>query len=199
MRLSRPLPLQPHHDLSDFSCGDRSIERWLRRHAHANAKNRLNRTCVVIDEDTQRIAGIYVLLFKEIERDSLGPLLPSELADGPPIIPAFFIGQFAVATPYQNQGVAGGLVGDIYRFLLNQAETGIPAPLIYLDASQKQAESFWKHMGFTPCPDLGKNAMIKELNDIAETAEVLDHPDTKGKRVRIAVAYKWIMYRLGLG
>ncbi len=198
MRLSRPQPLQPHHDLSGFCCGDRSVDSWIRRHAHSNAENRLNRIFVVIDEDTQQVAGIYALTFKQLARDALGAFQSKGIKDGPPLIPAYFIGQFAVATTYQKQGLAGGLVKDIFQFLLEEAERGIPAPLIYLDASQEQAASFWRHMGFTPCPELGRNAMVKELNDIAETAEALDHPDTKGKRVRMATTLKWVLYRAGL-
>jgi len=53
-------------------------------------------------------------------------------------------------------------------------------------------------MGFDPCPELGENAMVKELNKIAETAEVLDHPDTRGKRVRMTTTLKWVLYRRGL-
>ena len=198
MRLSRPQPLQPHHDLSGFCCGDRSVDSWIRRHAHSNAENRLNRIFVVIDEDTQQVAGIYALTFKQLARDALGAFQSKGIKDGPPLIPAYFIGQFAVATTYQKQGLAGGLVKDIFQFLLEEAERGIPAPLIYLDASQKQAASFWRHMGFTPCPELGRNAMVKELNDIAETAVALDHPDTKGKRVRMVSTLKWVLYRAGL-
>jgi GNAT superfamily N-acetyltransferase len=198
LRLSPPQSLQPHHDLTGFRCGDRSIERWIKRHAHSNAENWLNRICVVIDQDTQQVAGIYALTFKQLEREALGSLRSVRLKDGPPLVPAYFIGQFAVATAYQNQGVAGGLVRDIFRFLLEQAENGIPAPLVYLDASQEQAASFWRHMGFDPCPELGENAMVKELNKIAETAEVLDHPDTRGKRVRMTTTLKWVLYRRGL-
>ncbi len=198
MRLSRPQTLQPHHDLSGFRCGDRSVDSWIRRHARSNSENRLNRIFVVIDEDTQQVAGIYALTFKQLARDALGAFQSKGIKDGPPLIPAYFIGQFAVATTYQKQGLAGGLVKDIFQFLLEEAERGIPAPLIYLDASQKQAASFWRHMGFTPCPELGRNAMVKELNDIAETAEALDLPDTKGKRVRMVSTLKWVLYRAGL-
>jgi GNAT superfamily N-acetyltransferase len=198
VRLSRPQPLQPHHDLSSFCCGDRSVDNWIRRRAHSNAVSRLNRIVVVIDEDTQQVAGIYALTFKQLARDALGAFQSKGIKDGPPLIPAYFIGQFAVATTYQKQGLAGGLVKDIFQFLLEEAERGIPAPLIYLDASQEQAASFWHHMGFTPCPELGRNAMVKDLNDIAETAEALDHPDTKGKRVRMVTTLKWVLYRAGL-
>ena len=198
MRLSRPQPLQPHHDLSGFRSGDRSVDSWIRRRAHPNAENRLNRIVVVIDEDTQQVAGIYALTFTRLQREALGAFQSKGIKDGPPSIPAYFIGQFAVAKAYQKQGLADGLVKDIFKFLLEQAENGIPAPLIYLDASQQRAASFWRHMGFNPCPELGTNAMVKELNDIAETAEALDHPDTKGKRVRMATTLKWVLYRAGL-
>jgi GNAT superfamily N-acetyltransferase len=198
LRLSRPQLLQPHHDLSNFRCGDRSIERWIKRRAHSNSEKWLNRICVVIDLETQQVAAIYALTFTTLEREALGSLRSDCLEDGPPLIPAFFIGQFAVATAYQNQGVAGGLVRDIFRFLLEQAENGIPAPLVYLDASEEEAASFWRHMGFDPCPELGEKSMVKELNKIAETAEVLDHPDTRGKRVRMKVTLRWVLYRLGL-
>lgn len=181
LRLSQPQPLQPHHDLSDFRCGDSSIERWIKRRAHSNAENWLNRICVVIDLDTQQVAAIYALAFTTLQREALSSLRSNRLEDGPPLIPAYFIGQFAVATAYQNQGVAGGLVKDIFRFLLEQAESGIPAPLVYLDASRDEAASFWSHMGFDPCPELGEKSMVKELNKIAETAEVLDHPGTRGE------------------
>ena len=72
VRLSRPQPLQPHHDLSGFRSGNRCVDSWIRRRAHSNAENRLNRIFVVIDEDTQQVAGIYALTFKQLARDALG-------------------------------------------------------------------------------------------------------------------------------
>jgi hypothetical protein len=89
VRLSRPQPLQPHHDLSGFCCGDRSVDSWIRRHAHSNAENRLNRIFVVIDEDTQQVAGIYALTFKQLARDALGAFQSKGIKDGPPLIPAY--------------------------------------------------------------------------------------------------------------
>ena len=100
VRLSRPQPLQPHHDLSGFRSGDRSVDSWIRRRAHSNAENRLNRIVVVIDEDTQEVAGIYALTFTRLKREALGAFQSKGIKDGPPFIPAYFIGQFAVAKAY---------------------------------------------------------------------------------------------------
>jgi GNAT superfamily N-acetyltransferase len=92
----------------------------------------------VIDEDTQDVAGIYALTFTRLKREALGAFQSKGIKDGPPLIPAYFIGQFAVAKAYQKQGLAGGLVKDIFQFLLEQAERGIPAPLIYLLHNSRQ-------------------------------------------------------------
>lgn len=199
LRLSRPQPLQPHHDLADFRCGDQSVEQWLQRNAQFNARNRLNRVCVVIDEDSQQIAAIYALTFKQLEKQKLLPSQSQLLRRGPALIPAFFIGQFAVASEYQGKGLGRGLVRDIFQFLLNQTDSGIPAPLVYLDASQENAAGFWAHMGFKPCPELGARAMVLEVSSIAETAAVLDHPDTQGARAKVVLAYQWLLRRFGVG
>ena len=67
MRIER---LDERHHVEDFTCGEKSLDLWLRVHALANQARDLSRTYVLID-DAERIVGYYSL--------TMGGVVPSDL------------------------------------------------------------------------------------------------------------------------
>lgn len=49
LALLAPVPLNTEHRLSDFNCGESSLNDWLKRRALANQHNGASRTFVVTD------------------------------------------------------------------------------------------------------------------------------------------------------
>jgi len=57
--LRAPAKLRADHDVKDFSCGEPSLEEWLRRRALQNEERGASRTYVLCDES--RVIGYYAL------------------------------------------------------------------------------------------------------------------------------------------
>jgi hypothetical protein len=55
-KLSAPQPLSATHGLEGFSCGEPSLDDWLRRRALLNQTTGASRTFVVTDESGQVLA-----------------------------------------------------------------------------------------------------------------------------------------------
>jgi len=174
VRLSRPRDLQPDDDFSEFDCGDKKLNRWARAYAHYNKRNRLNFIRVITARGGNKVLAFYALSFREIEYEKLGVLGDEFLERPPKSIPAYFICQLGVDASLQGNGIGGGLVKDIYYFVLKQSNSGIPAPLLYLDVASPSARAFWEYMGFQRCPDIAPQAMVRELAEIEDTSKLLE-------------------------
>ena len=60
LQLSAPLPLAATHILDEFSCGEASLDDWLKRRALNNQLSGASRTFVVTDQDG-RVYGYYAM------------------------------------------------------------------------------------------------------------------------------------------
>lgn len=75
--LSAPEPLAYRHDFSDFSCGEESLDDWLRRRAGKNEQIGASRTYVVCEAD--RVMAYYSLAVGSVEHKfSPGFFTPTE-------------------------------------------------------------------------------------------------------------------------
>lgn len=60
LHLSAPQPLAAVHILDDFSCGEASLDEWLKRRALTNQWSGASRTFVVTDQGG-RVYGYYAM------------------------------------------------------------------------------------------------------------------------------------------
>ena len=136
--------LAPHHDRAAFSCGEPSLDVYIRQYAHQDMQRDLAKCYVLCEPGGPEIIGYYTLCSHAVEPAAL----PHERAlssGGYPYVPAVLIGRLAAATQYQGQGIGGLLLMDaLWRTL----PIPIGIKLIVVDALHETAATFYEHYGF---------------------------------------------------
>lgn len=140
------------HDRAAFSCGEPSLDEYLKRRAGQDLKRRLAVTYVFapIDEPS-RVAGYfslsaYALLPKE---------LPEELARRLPRhnrFPATLIGRLARDEAYRGDGLGELLLLEALAKAL-EGSGHVASLALVVDALNDRAAAFYKRYGFLPFAD----------------------------------------------
>ena len=97
-------PLGPHHDRASFSCGELSLDRYIRRQASQDARRRVARVFVASGDPPERVADYYTLSAAGFEKDNLPAELARRLPHYP--VPADVIERLAVDLRSQGAGSA---------------------------------------------------------------------------------------------
>jgi GNAT superfamily N-acetyltransferase len=145
--LRAPEKLRADHDLSEFGCGEPSLDNWLRRRALQNEESGASRTYVVCAG--QQGVGYYAL--------AVGGVAHAEEAPGrvrrnmPDPVPVMIIGRLAVHKDYQGKKIGPGLLRDAVLRTLQAADiAGVRA--ILLHAISERARKFYEDCGFIASP-----------------------------------------------
>lgn len=144
------LPLQSHHNIETFSCGNDALDNWFHRIAKQHVRKGISRTYVAENPNDPTIAqGFYSLTVGEAET----AVLPAAAAKSlPQKIPIVLLGRLGVDTRAQDQGIGELLLIDaLARSVRVANQVGIAAILV--DAKDDKAVSFYKHFGFLPFPE----------------------------------------------
>jgi GNAT superfamily N-acetyltransferase len=146
-RLLAPQPLGAGHRLDGFSCGETSLDEWLRRRALINQTNGASRTFVVSDEMGQ-VLGYYALAAGAVShQDSPGSIRRNM----PDPVPVMVLARLAVDRRVQGQHLGGALLNDALQRAVSVAHNiGVRAMLVH--ALNDQAQRFYRHYGFVPSP-----------------------------------------------
>lgn len=144
------LPLQNHHAIETFACGNDALDKWLHRIAKQHLRKGISRTYVAENPDFPRtVQGFYSLTVGEAETGALPLAIAKSM---PQKIPIVLIGRLGVNTKAQGQGIGGLLLIDaLDRSVRVSEQVGIAAVLV--DAKDDKAASFYKHFGFLPFPE----------------------------------------------
>ena len=121
-RFLPPEPLTEAHDLGDFSCGEASLDDWLKRRARANQASGASRTYVVCEDN--RVVGYYAVAV---------------------------LARLAVDRECQGQGIGRALFRDAAR-RVTQAADAIGIRGIVVHAISEEAKGFYLALGFDPSP-----------------------------------------------
>lgn len=144
--LTAPTLLQEAHDLSRFSCGNATLDDWLRRRARSNQISGASRSYVVCEDN--RVVGYYCL--------SSGALTATDAPGGlrrnmPDPIPMTVLGRLAIDQNWQGKGVGVALLQDAVLRSRQAAEIlGIRGILVH--AISEEAKAFYERYGFTSSP-----------------------------------------------
>jgi GNAT superfamily N-acetyltransferase len=137
--------LSEGHDVGRFSCGNKSLDDWLRNHALENQRRNLSRTFVLVD-DAPAVAGYYALSMGGVAKDEL----PRRLGRG---LPGYQIGmvllaRLAIETGHQGEALGRDLLVDA---VLHAAAAGhhAAARFIAVDPIDESAGRFYGRFGFT--------------------------------------------------
>ncbi|MEI6026511.1 MAG: GNAT family N-acetyltransferase [Betaproteobacteria bacterium] len=146
-RLSAPQPLAADHRTEGFSCGEASLDEWLRRRALVNQTTGASRTFVVTDDQGQVLAYYALAAGAVSHQESPGSIRRNM----PEPIPVMVLARLAVDQRLQGRQVGGALLKDALRRAAAVAQNvGVRALLVH--ALNEHARQFYIHYGFVASP-----------------------------------------------
>lgn len=143
LELLAPVPLNTEHRLSDFNCGESSLNDWLKRRALANQHNGASRTFVVTDR-LGEVYGYYALAAGAVSHNMASNSIKRNMPDP---IPVMVLGRLAVDFRAQGIMLGASLLKDaVTRSMLVAQNIGVRAILVH--AINDRAKQFYEHYGF---------------------------------------------------
>src|SRR5712691_5049777 len=145
--------LRNDHDRASFSCGNASLDRYLKEQARQDLRRVCATTFVLTPEQgSASILGYYTLSSYGIDVGELPADVAKKLPRYP-LIPATLLGRLAVDRRYQGQGIGEFLLLDaLYRAVEQSAK--IAAAAVVVDAIDAGAAKFYEHFGFVAFPSI---------------------------------------------
>lgn len=159
--LSKPRPLEANDNRNEFDCGRPSLNTWFQTHAWRNQQLGTSRTNVINTEHNKIVAYVSVAA-AEIKREYLPK---SQQRNRPESIPAVLLGQLAVDSTYQGQGIAQSLLFFTFHTTIRISEQIGCACLITHPLDDK-ARNFYAHWGFEDTPFDPRGSMIIRVSDL---------------------------------
>jgi GNAT superfamily N-acetyltransferase len=138
--------LSSAHDRTGFSCGEPSLDAYLKTQATQDMRRRLAVCHVLTESGHPAILGYYTLSTTSIALAELPEDLRKQ-SGRYRLVPGVLLGRLAVALHWQGQGNGDVLLGDaLLRVLRLSAETGVV--LVVVDALNERAAGFYDRREF---------------------------------------------------
>ncbi len=147
LQLTAPQPLATHHLVDHFSCGEATLDEWLKRRAMANQLTGASRTFVVINPD-KRVYGYYALAAGAVSHQIASSALRRNMLD---LVPVLVLARLAVDLQGQGNKLGAALLQDaVNRAAAVAQNAGVRALLVH--ALHERAKRFYQHYGFQSSP-----------------------------------------------
>ncbi|MGH2562767.1 MAG: GNAT family N-acetyltransferase [Thermomicrobiales bacterium] len=143
-------PFGPHHDRTAFSCGEEPLDLYFKQRARQDVDRSLAAVFVLLDTDTNRVAGYYTLSALSVELTDFPPDIARKLPRYP--IPTTLIGRLAVDVTYQKQRLGKALLFNALRRAYRQ-RTEVGATAVVVDAKHDRARAFYERYEFRRFPE----------------------------------------------
>jgi GNAT superfamily N-acetyltransferase len=145
-----PGPLDKHHLLDDFRCGETALDEWLKRHARPAQASETARVFVTTLADMSAVVGYYALAAAHVApADATARALKGQPRGRP--VPAIVLARLAVDERHQRSGVGRSLLQDALLRCAQAAET-IGARVLLVHAKHDAARDWYLKYGFEPSP-----------------------------------------------
>jgi GNAT superfamily N-acetyltransferase len=161
LAISDPEPLTASHDLTEFSCGKPSLDRWLKTRALSNQEKGF--TAVLVVHEANRVIGYYGLAPTAI----VPSVLPRSIRTGQPPdpVPCLLLGQLATDQNWIGKGIGTGLLKHALQRCVIAAGL-IGGRALIVNAVDVEASAFWMRRGFIPSRD-DSLILFRSIADIA--------------------------------
>ncbi len=157
-RLSATAPFDRRtHRVDQFSCGEETLDRWLRAYAGQNQQRDAARTFVTTEPDG-KVAGYYTLVAAQVEHEKATTSVRQGLSRHFPI-PVALIARIAVTTTHQDAGLGRSLLLDALQRIL-RASDQLAIRAVTVDAIGNRAAPFYRRFGFEPSPLAPRTLMV---------------------------------------
>ena len=143
-------PLGPHHNRAAFTCGEPTLDAYIRRYASQDVRRRIAQVFVAVAGAPESICGYYSLSAASFSREDLPPELARRLPRYP--IPAAILGRLAVDRAYQGRGLGEFLLFDACERIF-QASRSMAVYAVMVDAIDDRARTFYERYGFQVFPE----------------------------------------------
>jgi len=144
-------PLGKAHDRAAFSCGNESLDNYLKRQASQDVAKRVA-VCFVLTADGKIVAGYYTLSQYAVDLVQLPGDMAKKLPRYPEV-PTTLLGRLAVSEKFRGQKLGEFLLLDaLFRCLQQSREVASAA--IVVDAKDESAKHFYEHFQFVPLPGI---------------------------------------------
>lgn len=146
------------HDRSAFTCGVEELDRYFRQQATQDKRRSVAVPYVLVDSDTDAIAGFYTLSSYSVYQADLPESFTRKLPCYE-MQPAILIGRLAVDLRYRGQGLGRRLLANaLIRCLALSIEVGTVAVIAH--AKDDSACVFYERMGFLRFPKQPRRLFI---------------------------------------
>lgn len=162
-------PLHDSHDLTAFSCGVESLDRWLQTQAGRAAHSDTARTYVWTEPASHVVVAYYAITPAQIRREELS----RSMSGGVSVVPVYLLARLAVDQRLHGQGLGGQLLRDALEVIVSAASRAA-GRLIVVDAIDDGAAAFYRHHDFRPVVGDPHRLVMK----ISTAREALSPPDS---------------------
>jgi GNAT superfamily N-acetyltransferase len=161
LAVSSPEPPTPAHSLDEFSCGQPSLDRWLKTRGLSNQEKGF--TAVIVVHEANRVVGYYGLAPTAV----VPSRLPRSIRTGQPPdpVPCLRLGQLATDQHWTGKGVGTGLLKHALQRCVTAAGL-IGGRALIVNAVDAEAAAFWGRRGFIPSRD-DPLVLFRSIADIA--------------------------------
>ena len=160
LALSAPQVLNTFHDLSQFDCGEASINSYLWDKALKAQHAKHAVVYVTCFAGTNAVAGFYTLSNGSVAR---GHGVSARLRrNAPDHLPVVVLGRMGVSHQVAGQGVTDLLQDAIERALAASEVVGCVAMIVH-PLTERLEQFYAKYAGFRLCPELSPKTMMMSL------------------------------------
>ena len=158
--LFRSQPFDPDvHDVAHFTCGEPTLDGWLREQARSATHRRTARTWVWV-RDPGAVVGFYALSAHKIARDDV----PGKIGRGGPAeIPAVLIARFALHAELRGQDLGQVLLADALSRIVDATRV-VAARVVVVDALHEGVATCYARHGFRRIP--GSLVLVQKVTDV---------------------------------
>jgi len=139
--------LRREHDLTQFDCGNATLNSWLGKYAWTNQLADSAKTYVALSGE--RVAGYYSLTTGSVHKHESPARIAKGLANHP--IGIVLLARLAVDKTQQGKGLGKALLFDALTRIEQAADiVGVRAVMVH--AIDETARRFYEHFEFEPSP-----------------------------------------------
>jgi len=146
-------PISESHAVSEFDCGDRDLNDFIKNDALKQKNEGWNTTYVATEIGSNKAIGFFALAHDAI---NLTPELRSKHGKEYCNIPAIKIARFAVNKTHQSKGIGKYIMGYAMGFIVQEICPKIGGIYITLDSYPQVVSWYEKHFNYR------KNTLIKD-------------------------------------
>ncbi len=141
-------PLGKSHDRAAFSCGQPTLDTYLKEAAGQDMRKRTAIAYVLTDEGHRVICGYYTLSASSAPLGEFPHEITKRLSKYPDV-PVTIIGRLAVSLEHQKKGHGESLLMDALRVSFENSFR-IASAAVVVDAKNEASAAFYRRFGFIP-------------------------------------------------